>query len=269
MPTIGLTCNFYNEIHALPGWIETHIGFFDEIRAYHAGPQGAYSDDGSIELLKNWNIPITFGSIDEGFGVVRTKAIREMKTDYVMLLDCDERFYPVHRVLTCLGQGTPQHEVDWILQSYDFRDCNLPNWENVAKLGENLRVEVGQEHDQGAYLRRVVNEGFFDAIITVRRHWHDMTMRRPTQSWVEHPDWQLRCVRNDPSIGFDPATRMHERLAGVRSPYRADTTHGPFFDHFHFTFKRMEQDQRRHDIAIYDAIHAGRKPPTKEEFWSK
>ena len=265
------------------------------MRIYHAGPGGARSDDGTLELLEKWRIPVEFGSIDEGFGAVRTKAIRSSPCDWVMLLDADERFFPVHRVLTCAGESTPQSEVDWILQSYDFRGVNLPNWENMAKLGARLRVDIGVAYDQGARLREIIaGGGDFDAIATIRRHWHDFSFRRPTQNWHTDLDWQMRLVRNDPAVGFDSGTRMHERLLGRSCRYCgvqrlsmpsnhcesshtgshdwspksfcADMTRGPFFDHFHFTFKRMEPDQRAHDVMIYDAIHAGKPAPTREEF---
>lgn len=263
--TVGLVANVFNEINALPGWLETHLPFFDDVRVLHAGPRGHYSTDGTVELLERWRVPVEFCAIDEGFGVVRTRAIRMSPCDYVMLLDADERFYPVHRHLSCRGEATPQSEVDWILQSYDFSGVNLPNWENVAKLGAGLRVEFGPPYDQGAWLRRLLEDVRPDAVVTVRRHWHDLSLRRPTQDWGSNPDLQMRLVRKDQSIYFDPGTRMHERLVGAERLYRADTPaeHGVYFDHFHFTFKRMEVEQRRHDIAIYNAIHENRTPPTK------
>lgn len=184
--------------------------------------------------------------------------------DWVMLLDADERFYPVHRVLSCSGHSNPPEEVDWILQSYDYRGVNLPNWENVSKLGADLQVDIGAPYDQGARLREMLQDAInFDVLVTVRRHWHDFSFRRPTQNWYVHPDWQMRLVRNEERIRFSSDTRMHERLVGVERLLTSDTTRGPFFDHFHFTFKRMEQEQRRHDIAIYDAIHQGQIPPDK------
>ena len=271
MTTIGLVANVYNECLALPGWIETHLPFFDDVRVLHAGPCGEYSNDGTIELLEMWRIPVEFCAIDEGFGVVRTKALRMSPCDWIMLLDADERFYPVHRILTCTGESTPHSEVDAILQTYDFRDLKsmIPNWENVARLGANLRVNVEESFDQGLTLREYLACGLpCDAIATIRRHWHDFSFRRPTQNWHTDPDWQLRLVRNSPSIHFAPETRMHERLVGVNRIEHADQTRGPFFDHFHFSFKRMEQEQRSHDIAIYDAIHAGKVPPTWQEFKS-
>lgn len=266
MTTIGLVANVFNEANALPGWLETHTPFFDDVRVLHAGPQGSYSHDGTIELLERWRIHHEFCAIDEGFGVVRTRALRMSPCDWVMLLDADERFYATHRVLHCTGQGTPQQEVDWILQSYDFRGVNLPNWENVAKLGANLQVVVEEAYTQGDRLREVISSGIYDAIVTIRRHWHDLKCTRPTQDWNTHPDWQMRTVRNHPDIRFDSGTRMHERLVGVGRQYQSNTLYGPFFDHFHFTFKRMEEKQRSHDLAIYDAVHAGMTPPTVKEF---
>lgn len=264
--SIGLVANIYNEVNALPGWLETHLPFFDDVRVYHSGPQGVQSDDGTMELLEKWRIPVTFGTIDEGFGVVRTKAIRSSPCDYVMLLDADERFFPVHRVMSCSGNATPQSEVDWILQSYDFRGVNLPNWENVSRLGAELRVDFGAAYNQGAHLRDILVAERPDVVCTIRRHWHDLTFKRPTQNWFTDPDWQMRLVRNHPSIYFDPDTRMHERLCGADKVVRSDMGCGPFFDHFHFTFKHMEVAQRAHDIAVYDSIHEGKKPPTLGEF---
>ena len=268
MVTIGLVANIYQEANALPGWLETHLPFFDDVRVLHAGPGGARSDDGTIELLEKWHVPVEFGTIDEGFGAVRTQAIRSSPCDWVMLLDADERFFPVHRMLTCSGEATPHSEVDAILQTYDFRnlDVKMPDWDNVARLGAKLRVDFGAAYDQGVLLREIIGSGQFDAIATVRRHWHDFSFRRPTQNWNIDPDYQLRLVRNDPSIYFDPGTRMHERLVGAQRVFHADMTRGPFFDHFHFTFKRMEQDQRSHDVAIYDSIHTGKAPPSWKEF---
>ncbi len=186
-----------------------------------------------------------------------------------MLLDADERFYHLNYTLRCSGESTPHSEVDAILQTYDFRDLKAlaPNWDNIGRLGVKLHVELGMPQNAGYLLREIINMDSFDAIITVRRHWHDFSFRRPTQNWHTDPDYQMRLVRNTPSIYFDPTTRMHERLCGAERAYRADLLTGPFFDHFHFTFKRMEQEQRAHDIAIYDSIHAGKTPPTQDQFF--
>lgn len=270
--TIGLVANVYQEANALPGWLETHLPFFDDVRVLHAGPGGAYSNDGTLEILDKWSVPVEFCAIDDGFGVVRTRALRMSSCDYVMLLDADERFYPVHRVLQCEGEGTTQHEVDRILQGYDFRGGNLPNWDNLDRLGASLKVWHKEGFCQGVHIRDILDhwedytDKRIDAVATIRRHWHDFSFQRPTQNWQTNPDWQLRLVRNTPGICFDPGTRMHESLYGAKHVFKADMLRGPFFDHFHFTFKRMEVEQRAHDVAIYDAVHAGGRPPLWEEF---
>ncbi len=263
MPTLGLVANIFNEVNALPGWLETHLPYFDDVRVTHAGPQGKFSTDGTMELLEKWKIPVVMDCIDDGFGAVRTRTVQRSPCDYVMLLDADERFYPVHRVMVCTGRSTPQSEVDTILQTYDFRDMKamMSNWENIGKLGADLRVEAKDTYTQGERLRQTLENYHPDAMMTVRRHWHDFSFRRPTQNWHEVPDWQLRTVRNDPSIHWDTAKKMHEQLVGAVNIFRADPTHGPFFDHFHFTFKRMEPEQREHDVRIYNKIDAGEVPP--------
>lgn len=268
--TIGLVANIYNEASALPGWLETHLPFFDDVRVLHAGPGGEYSYDGTMEILEKWHVPTEFCSIDDGFGVVRSRALRMSPCDYIMLLDADERFYPTHRILTCEGVPTLHSEVDAILRTYDFRDLSnvTPDWNRVSLLGAGLTVNVGIPYDQGTLLRNILNDSKPDAVVTIRRHWHDFSWRRPTQHWLHDPDWQMRLVRNDPSIYFDPAYRMHERLVGAGKTIQSDLAYGPFFDHFHFAFKRMEVKQRAHDVAVYDAIHKGETPPTWEKFRS-
>lgn len=270
MATLGLVANVYNEVNALPGWLETHLPYFDDVRVTDAGPQGEHSTDGTIELLEKWGVHVDFDSIDEGFGAVRTRAIRRSPCDYVMILDADERFYPVHRVMTCTGQSTPPSEVDAILQTYDFRNMKamMSNWENIGRLGADLRVDHNQVYNQGFLLRETLSIENPDAVMTMRRHWHDFSFKRPTQNWHEVPDWQMRIVKNSQSIYYDPEVRVHEHLMGVIDVFRADVMRGPFFDHFHFSFKRMEPLQRAHDVACYDAIHTGKKPPTEKEFLS-
>lgn len=263
--TIGLVANVYNEANALPGWLETHLPFFDDVRVLHTGPQGEYSTDGTIEILERWGVPHEFGSIDHGFGEVRSRLLRMCPCDYVMILDADERFYPIHRLMACMGDQTPQLEADKILSGYDFRGGKTPDWDDLARLGADLKVSKGFVYDQGLYLRNML-EARPDAVCTVRRHWHNLWMTRPTQNWQIEPDWQMRIVRTDPNIHFESGTKMHERLVGTEKVSRADMMEGPFFDHFHFHFKRLEQDQRAHDVAVYDAIHEGKKPPTSVEF---
>jgi glycosyltransferase involved in cell wall biosynthesis len=288
--TIGIVANVYNEANTLPGWLEMATSFADWVGVMHAGPNKNYSHDGTLEILQKWRVPVQFCAIDEGFGVVRTKTLRMCPAgiDWVMLLDADERFHRFVPVLTCSGESTPPEVVDDLLYDYgnpnfakdgprnrqvvqsydgtiDFGACPS-NFENLALLGAKLKVQVGLLYSQGMHLRRLIEDELLDAVTVVRRHWHDFTFARPTQNWHTDPDYQMRVLRNKESIYFAQDTRMHERVVGAERVYRPDFTCGPFFDHYHIPFKRMEPDQRRHDVEIYGAIDRGEEAPTWEKF---
>lgn len=264
MQTITAACNFYQECNALPGWLENVSQFADNIFLLHTGPGGKKSTDGSIEIAEKWGARLEFDSIDGGYGKVRSKLIHECKGDYVFIMDADERFYKLAPMLECTGQPTPQKVVDAILQSYDNRDDKLPsNWENLKNLGLDLRVEEIGMYDQGRFLREILDNMRPDMVCGIRRHWHDFSWKRPTQSWHELPDIQWRIIKNDPKIGFDPNKGMHESLQGFDhgKVYYPDPNMGPFYDHYHLHFKRQEPEQRREDLRTYDAIAAGQAVP--------
>lgn len=279
--TLGIVCNLYNEVNALPGWLEAATALADHVAVYHSGPGGAMSDDGTIEILEKWKVPITFGSIDEGFGAVRTKTLRCTPCDWAMLLDADERVHRYMPVLTCTGESTPAQEVDRLLYDYgdpnyrevqqgydkaiDFSACPS-NFENMARLGAKLRVSAGEVFDHGKVIRDLIENADLDCIRTIRRHWHDSTWNRPTQNWHTDPDFQARLVRNRESVYFASVTRMHEKLEGAAKTHTANHSHGPFFDHYHLLFKKMEVKQRQYDVAVYNAIADGKPPPKWEEF---
>lgn len=290
MQTIAIVANVFNEVNALPGWIESAHSFADWVGVIHAGPRGLLSDDGTIDLLKKHGVPFQQCAIDDGFGVVRTKTLRMVPPmiDWIMLLDADERFNRDTVVMTCSGESTPCNVVDSLLYDYgnpnfakdgprdpqivqpydsqiDFGACPS-NFENMRHLGANLRVQCGERYDQAEWLRGVMENEDIDAIKVIRRHWHDLTHTRPTQNWHTDPDYQMRLLRNKGSIYFAQDTRMHERVVGVKAVHEPEHTRGPFFDHYHLFFKRMEAEQRRHDIAVYNAIDKGESPPSFEEW---
>lgn len=263
MQTITAACNFYNETNALSGWLESASAFFDEILLINAGPGGKKSNDGSIEIAEKWGVRILYDAIDGGFGKIRTRLIRESRTDYVAILDADERFHRYAPILECTGQPTPDDVVNAVLQEYDNRDDKRPsNWENLKLLGLDLRAKQTGHYDQGQFLRDILEHKRPDVVCAIRRHWHDFTWKRPTQDWGKMPDLQWRIIRCDDKIGFDLGKRMHESLDGF-DPAKVVRPHngmGPFYDHFHLAIKRMEVEQRREDIRIYDAINRGEAP---------
>jgi len=243
-PSIGMACNIYNDVNAVAGLLETASQFFDELVFFHAGPQGAYSTDGTIELIERWKAKLIFGKIDEGFGIVRTSAVRACSTEWVMVLDADERFHPYAPLLLPHGEG----------QNVGTDNIHVQHWYDT--------------YDQGAMLRRIIRIPEIDAVQTIRRHWNSLGWKSPTQNWHHIPDRQLRIVRNVEHVQFRSDDRMHERLLDARTgkgphSFHAEPHRGLFHDHYHCFFKGMEPEQRRHDIAIYDAIHEGRLPPTE------
>lgn len=238
-PSIGMACNIYNDVNAVAGLLEMSSQYFDEMVFFHAGPQGALSNDGTIELLEKWKVKVVYGKIDEGFGVVRTVAVRSCKTAWVMILDADERFHPRAPVILPHGSGNDIHV-------QHFHDC----------------------YDQGALLRRLIQYPEIDAIESVRRHWHDFSWQRPTQNWHQIADLQRRIVRNVEHVCYRSEVRMHEQLIDTRTgrgprAHSANGYRGIFHDHYHCFFKAMEPEQRAHDVQIYDAIHEGRIPPVE------
>jgi hypothetical protein len=294
MQTIAVVANMFNECNALPGWLEMATSFADWVGVMHAGPQGTKSDDGTMEILEKWRVPVQFCAIDDGFGTVRTKTLRMVppSIDWIMLLDADERFHRLAYVMTCSGESTPSDVVDDLLYDYgnpnyqkdgprnkqvvqpydaqiDFSACPS-NFENLVVLGANLKItratSLNGVYDQEKLLRDILEDTDLDAVKVMRRHWHDFSFTRPTQNWHTSPDFQMRLLRNHNSIYFAQDTRMHERVVGVNQIHSPNFTHGPFLDHYHIPFKRMESTQRGHDIAIYGAIDRGEKPPTRIEW---
>ena len=248
--SLGVVANVYNEAFALPGWLEMACSFFDDVRIYHSGPRGKCSDDGTIELLEHWRIPYSVGNMDEGFGVVRTKAIRSSPCEYVMLMDADERFWPMDPVFRCIGESRPLPVAEQVLQEYDTPTPGATpwNWENAKNIPVHLRVEKAVcPANQGAKLRSIVDL-HPDAIVLSRRHWIDFQFH-PSQNWHTDPDVQTKIVRNDPSIYWQ--SKMHETLIGAK-----DVRHNfdLFVEHFHIPFKSMNPKQRAIDIETYRRI---------------
>jgi glycosyltransferase involved in cell wall biosynthesis len=251
MPGISAVANVFNEVNAISGWLESVSIWADDVVVYHTGPQGKYSNDGTIEILEKWGVRIEYGSIDEGFGVVRSKLIRMGNEEWTMILDSDERFHPIVPSLTC--------ETDSSI---------TPTYNSMYKSDVGLVVTKGECYDQERLLREQLNRTDIDAICCARRHWFNLHWDKPTQNWMEIPDYQLRIVRNCDHIYYKTEPKMHEQIWDDRinaepRHVKPDWNYGPFFDHYHCFFKPMELEQRKHDVEIYNALHEGRTPPTE------
>lgn len=249
MNSIGLAFNIYNDNNALHGLLESAAPYFDDMVAIHAGPMGRYSTDGTLETLKKWGVRTVFASIDDGFGTVRTRCIRESQAAFVAILDADERYHPIAPVIRCHGD-----------EAYP------------AVQDPKLSVSYEGTYNPGDILKQLIQEPHIRAVKTVRRHWFRPGFSKPCQNWHKVPDVQLRIVKNDPDIFYDPKIAMHERIVDRKSggeprhaSFDPSDLRGIVIDHYHCFWKAMEPEQRREDIAIYDAIHFG----TQEETWKK
>lgn len=239
--SIGWACNFHAEKWALPGMLENASQFFDDILCISTPPEGVEHDEESIEIIKKWGARLELSSLKEGFGVVRTKALHALTTEWGFLGDCDERVIASHKVLHCEGaEKYPQ----------------TPS--------PNLKVIVHDPcYNHGGALKNLLSIENYDCIRACRRAWFDFSWTRPCQSWHSEPDWQCRILRNREYIGFRPERKMHELVVNFRTGkepemWRGDSTsRGIFIEHFSNFFKKMEPEQNAQDLAAYKSLDAG------------
>lgn len=242
--SISASINVYNDAIALRGLLETASGYFDEIFVVHSGPNGAYSTDGTIELCEQFKVKLVFDSIDNGFGVIRSRLIHEHGCEWAMILDADERFHPTMPQLICEGDAT------WDIGNPLVR----PNL--TVTHGSNINV-------QGYALKDIIQNDSVMAIKTIRRHWLDFTHKNPTQNWSLIPDYQLRIVRNVPEINYISNVKMHERIIDSRTG--AEPTHNigdellVFHDHYHPFFRNSFPGKKQFNEQNYQRLERGEK----------
>lgn len=251
--SIGVVVNFFQEPNMLPGFFETACRFFDDVVAVSAPPSAAPPDEESIEICRKWGVRVQHETIDHGFGALRTKCLHAPSTEWTMISDADERFFPTLPVYELHGTGR-------------YPDQQEPN----------LSVGIAESaFNQGDLLRRMVSSANNeDAIRFIRRHWMNFACSRPAQRWDDYPDWQLRFLRNREYLGYESGVRMHERCRDFRTNQdptyiTSEPRYGPFIDHFHVPAKLMEPEQRKRDIQIYDALSVDGHEQKLREIYGK
>lgn len=238
MSSLGLSCNFYREPYALPGFLAMATsGYFDDVVMVSSPPSDAKPDEESIELVKAAGVRLVHTNIDAGYGMVRTRCIRESKAEWVLIMDCDERFLPVVPQMRC--EGTEK-----------YPEVKAPDVK-VFKSGRSIL--------QGEVLKdKIKHAGSADCIRLMRRHWFGPPeeMMRPCQNFDAIPDWQLRCVRNSQFIFFDPERKMHEHLKNSRTWAEPTwvTADNVALDHFHCHFKGLDPEGRELAVATYNRL---------------
>ena len=245
-PSIAMACNVYQDAPALRGLLETSARFFDNLFIVHAGPGGAYSTDGTIELCEQFGATIVFDDIERGFGAIRTRLVHDCGCAWAMILDADERFHPILPAYRCVGEA------------------------NLA-----VTVQPGEIINQGNHLRRLIamteiEHKDYVAIRSIRRHWHDFGMTKPSQNWMHTRDWQLRIVKNIPEVIYRSEVRMHEQIHDIRTNttprfHQEDDYHGPFHDHYHLFFRRTQPGHKEFNEENYQRLTRGERMLVKEK----
>lgn len=241
-PSIGVAASFRDEANALPGFLEMAASFFEEILLVDCSMDMTPSTDGSLDIIRKWGLPDPpRWNLSNGFGAVRSQLLNTSRTDWTVILDIDERMHVTQRLLRCSGTD---------------------RYPEVMK--PDLKVLVdGPAYNQRALLNEKVAEAEMSGVRAVRfsrRHWFDPSYTRPCENWNVIRDFQLRCMKSRAGMGFTIEPKMHERAMDFTDNcdpkyIEDDPMRGPFIEHLHCHFKAMEPDQRRADIAAYDALH--------------
>lgn len=240
-PSIGCAATFRDEVNALPGFLESASQFFGSIFLADCSMDMTPSTDGSLDIIRKWGLPDPpLWNLSDGFGAVRSQLLNTSPTDWTVILDIDERMHVALTELRC--DGTDRY----------------PQVEKPA-----LTVSRGPVYSHFDFLVQKIMQAERTGVRSIRfqrRHWFDCSYSRPCENWTIIKDYQLRCMKSRASMGFTREPKMHERAwdftTGRPPEYiEDDATFGPFIDHLHCHFKPMEKDQRKSDIAAYDALH--------------
>lgn len=241
MASLGISSCFHAEKNALPGFLESAAQFFDEIVMISAPPPGTPHCEESIAIINKFGGKVILGSVEQGFGVLRTRCIRESSCDWVAILDCDERLPMVRNTMTSHGsEKYPEN----------------PN--------PNVNVIKGQPFDQGRMLRSIIDSCDDQlAIVLPRYHFMEFSLKKAAQCFCTNKDYQCRVVKNSEFVAFKPERKMHEHIIDVRTnqepnmfrqnPHEREIA----IFHFHVPFKKQEPEQNAEDMRTYKALDSG------------
>ncbi len=241
--TIACSINVHRDAPALQGCLEQAARYFDNLFVLVTPPGGEKNkDDDTCDVLREFGLEPKYDDIEKGFGVIRTRLIHECGCDWSMIMDADERFFPLLPILHCEGTD---------------------GWNPGMEPRNHLKVEVRDDVcNQGKLLRALINNPEYKAVRATRRHWFDIGMRRPTQNWHITPDHQLRIVKNEGEIAYRSEVKMHERLidsrTGTEPHFAAQSDYsGPFFEHFHPHYRFAYPGHKEGNEQAYRRLEKG------------
>lgn len=238
MSSIAACYNVWRDAKALRGSLEASSGYFDNLFVIVTPPGGEKNkDDETCDLLREFGIEPKFGDINEGYGVIRSRLIHECGCEFGMILDSDERFRPSQEILRCHGKERYPENPSPALTVEKSRELIYP----------------------GLTLKDVIKNGNIDAVMGVRRHWFDFSHKRPSQNWHDHPDWQLRIVRNRGEIQYKSSVRMHEQLIDTRTGQmpRHYVGENIYWDHYHLFYRFAHPGTKERNEQNYDRLSRG------------
>jgi hypothetical protein len=244
---ISAVCHFHNERHALPGFIETAERMFDEIVLVSSPMDGTPADPETIAIAEASGHKLIHDTLSQGFGALRTRCIGYSSCEWVMILDADERVWPLAPILGVTGTGKFPETL-----TPDLHVSNQTGAGGNVNQREKLRHLIGHAEAEQAL-----------AICVSRRHWFGAPGEwdRPCQNWHAEHDWQLRLLKNTPFLCYDPEVKMHERLIWTPTwaePKFIRVTDGSLYiDHYSHHYRAMEPEQNTEDIATYEALMPG------------
>lgn len=243
MNSLGMACNFWREPLMIGGLFENAAPFFDDLLFVSTPPVGKDHDEETCDIIRKFGARLELGSLELGFGVVRTQLIHKSTTEFVMIMDADERVLDNTKVLDCIGNEKYPHSLD----------------------PKNSVAVLDVSYTHGRYLKNVVNGAGedYDAVRMCRRAWMDFTYTRPAQCWKSEADWQCRLVRNREYFGYDPNIKIHERIRDFRTGgeprmFKVDDPHrGLFVEHFTIPAKKLDPKKNTQDVETYNALDEG------------
>jgi len=149
LPTISVCASVRDEKEAIEGYIESLVGFADEIVLSDTG-----SADNTIEIIKSMQekypnlIKLVCFDYEGGFhyGEAKNNALKYATKDYSMILDADERLGKDFKSQIKQFLNDEKPTVVSIRRADDLLTHFIESVERIVKTGENIRFGVDSEN---------------------------------------------------------------------------------------------------------------------------
>lgn len=249
MSRLCIAANVKDEQFIIADWCEAHR-YADELLIVDTG-----SGDDTIAIAQQSGAHIRHADINEGYGVVRTACITfaaELGCEWAMILDADERVL----------RWAPELQLEELPSDGIDMTTQWPAGPGAPTHCKYNAIRTGRMIHQEGIIRGAIEDEHIIAYQMRRRHWFDLNMLQPCQSWVGEQggidDWQHRFCRTDGRVAY---TRMvHEMLkrvsdGGPPEPSGAFGPEGPVIDHHHVAYKRLTPGRAEEVSALSNRLY--------------